>query len=44
MGNRPVRGWFLKIAFVSKVGIHACVLVCVCVCLLPRLLITSGMT
>ena len=33
------RAWFLKIDPVQIVGMH----VCVCVCLHPRLLITSGM-
>ena len=35
-GHRPVYTWFLKIDPLQIVGMHACV------CLRPRLLITSG--
>ena len=30
--QRPVRAWFLDIAFIQEVGMHVCVSVCVCVC------------
>ena len=39
-GCRPAHTWFLKIV---SVWTSVCVFVYVCVCPLPRLLITSGM-
>ena len=36
-GLQPARAWFLRVASVRK-----SMLMCVCVCLPPRLLITSG--